>query len=228
MSYFITGTDTEVGKTVVSSALLYALGQQGQTAAGFKPVAAGCEADGQQLDVQQLLQYSTPALGLTASQINPYCFIDPIAPHLAAQQQQTPIDVSVIRAAFEQLQRQADRVIVEGAGGCRVPLNDQQDMLDLMVQLQLPVIVVVAMRLGCLNHALLTVDNIQQRQLPLAGWVANSVSPSEMPWLSDNIDTLQRRIDAPLLGHIPFLPSHSGEQAAAYLQLSLLQDSLPS
>ncbi|HLP98865.1 MAG TPA: dethiobiotin synthase [Sideroxyarcus sp.] len=220
MSYFITGTDTGVGKTLVSCALLHAYAAQGKQVAGLKPVAAGCGEDEQNDDAKALRAAST--MPLTYGQVNPYCFPHAIAPHLAARHAGARIDFARIMASYRELAGQADEVIVEGAGGFCVPLNEKQDSVDLAVQLALPVILVVGMRLGCLNHALLTVRAIAASQLACAGWVAN-VLDADMPALQENIDALRERITAPLLGVIPYQVQPSAAETAAHLDISLLE-----
>lgn len=172
MNYFVTGTDTGVGKTLVSCALLHGFAAQGKRVVGMKPVAAGCD-DGLHEDVRQLRAASNVLA--SGGQINPYCFVQPVAPLLAAQFTGVSISFARIMESFSELNAQADVVIVEGVGGFRVPLTPEQDSADLAEQLELPVILVVGMRLGCLNHALLTAEAIAARGLTLAGWVANVV-----------------------------------------------------
>jgi len=224
MSYFITGTDTGVGKTLIGCALLRAFSAQGKRAVGFKPVAAGCDADGhnedgQHEDARQLRASSNvPA---AYGQVNPYCFAPAIAPHIAAQQSGVQINFARIMASYRELAAQADVVIVEGAGGFCVPLNDTQDSADLVHELNLPVILVVGMRLGCLNHALLSTGEIAARGLSLAGWVAN-VMTDNMPALQENITALEKRIAAPLLGVIPYMPSPDAMAAVGRMNLELL------
>lgn len=198
--FFVTGTDTGIGKTTVSCALLHAFAAQGKKVAGMKPIVAGSE-NGQWMDVEQLLAASN--VNVTRQQINPYAFDSPISPHLAARQLGTEIDLSVIHHAYQQLSAKADLVIVEGAGGFLVPINERQNGADLAKMLNLPVILVVGMRLGCLNHALLTAQAIQASGLTLAGWVANCVDP-QMNVVAENIATLEQRLDCPLLGTLPF------------------------
>jgi dethiobiotin synthetase len=219
MSYFVTGTDTGVGKTIVSCALLYAFAAQGKRVAGFKPVAAGCDADDHNEDAKRLRAASS--IQATYGQFNPYCFPHPIAPHLAARHAGARIDFSRILASYRELAGQTDEVIVEGAGGFCVPLNEKQDSADLAGELHLPVILVVGMRLGCINHALLTLRAISDYQLECAGWVAN-VLDADMPALQENIAALCERIAAPLLGVIPHMAEPDVEAAAQYLDLGLL------
>lgn len=219
MSYFVTGTDTDVGKTLISCALLQAFAAQGKRVVGMKPVAAGGDAAGQNEDVLRLRTASNVAVPLR--QANPYSFEPAVAPHLAAQLAGTCIDFGHILAAYSALSKQADEVIVEGAGGFLVPLNERQDAGELSRQLGLPAILVVGMRLGCLNHALLTVEAIERRNLSLAGWVANVIDAG-MPLLEANITALQQRISAPLLGTVPYMPGMDGRAASGYLDLKLL------
>lgn len=218
MSYFVTGTDTGVGKTLVSCALLRAFAAQGKRVAGFKPVAAGCDEDGQNDDAKRLR--AAGSVQASYEQINPYCFHDAIAPHLAARMSGVAIEFPRILLAYRELAAQADTVIVEGVGGFCVPLNDRQDSADLARQLGLPVILVVGMRLGCLNHALLTMRAIADQQLECAGWVAN-VLDADTPALRENVAALRERIAAPLLGVVPRLAVPDAK-AAGYLDLGLL------
>ncbi|MDD5299581.1 MAG: dethiobiotin synthase [Gallionella sp.] len=222
MNYFITGTDTGVGKTLVSCALLYGFAALGKRVVGMKPVAAGCTEGGQHEDVTQLRAASNVLA--SKGQINPYCFTQAIAPHLAAQFIGVNINFARIVESFTELNTQADIVIVEGAGGFRVPLNAGQDSADLAVQLGQPVVLVVGMRLGCLNHALLTAEAIAARGLTLAGWVAN-VLDANMAMLNENIAALRQRIDAPLLGVIPQQTQPDAREAATHLDLTLLERS---
>ncbi len=201
-SYFVTATDTDAGKTYIASALVRHFAAQGLKSVGMKPIAAGCElVDGvlQNADVQQLTQASNVDAPL--SLINPYIFEPPIAPHIAAQQAGVEIAIEKIQHAFTQLSQLADVVIVEGAGGFLVPLNNTQTMADLAASLNIPVILVVGMRLGCINHALLTVQAIKARGLKLAGWVANQIDP-KMAMLAENTRTLKQRINAPCIAEV--------------------------
>lgn len=220
MSYFIAGTDTGVGKTLVSCALLHAMAARGRRVAGFKPVAAGCDEDGQNDDAKRLRAAGN--VQASYEQINPYCFHHAIAPHLAARMSGVAVEFPRILLAYRELAARADTVIVEGVGGFCVPLNDRQDSADLARQLGLPVILVVGMRLGCLNHALLTVRAIAAQQLECAGWVAN-VLDAGMPSLQENIEALRERIAAPLLGVVPYRAQPDEGAVAQYLDLRLLK-----
>jgi len=220
MSYFITGTDTGVGKTLVSCALMHAFAASGKRVAGFKPVAAGCDDDEHNEDAKRLRALSS--VQATYGQINPYCLPHPIAPHLAARHAGVRIDFKRIMASYRELAGQTDEVIVEGAGGFCVPLNEKQDSADLAKEIDLPVILVVGMRLGCINHALLTMRAIAEYQLECAGWVAN-VLDADMPSLQENIDSLRERIAAPLLGVVPYQMQPDAGMTASHLNLELLE-----
>lgn len=198
MNYFVTGTDTNVGKTLISCALLHGFAGQGLRVVGMKPVA--CDEGAVSEDVRSLRAASNVLA--SRGQVNPYCFERAVAPHLAAQFAGIRINLERIVQSYRELATQADVVIVEGAGGYQVPLNDEQDGADLALQLKLPVILVVGMRLGCLNHALLTKRAVAASGLKMAGWVANCVD-GQMSMLNENIAALEERFDAPLLGVVP-------------------------
>ena len=221
--FFITGTDTDAGKTVVSCALLYAASQLGYPTLGLKPIAAGCEYHQQGFcndDALALQRYSS--INADYKIINPVALKPAIAPHIAARQAGISLDASALaRHCQEALSSQSALAVVEGAGGWLVPLNDEQTMADLAYALKLPVILVVGMRLGCINHALLTVAAIKHSGLTLAGWVANQLDPN-MSVFDDNVTTLKQRISAPCLGVVPFMPKLSIEQAAIALDIGKL------
>jgi dethiobiotin synthetase len=195
---FITGTDTGVGKTWIAAALLRALVKAGWRAAGMKPVSAGFVASSRtNADVRALCAAANVDAPLAHR--NPYAFAEPIAPHLAAQMAGVTIDLARIGDAYGLLGADADALVVEGAGGALVPLDARHDMLDIAVALQLPVLLVVGMRLGCLNHALLTVLAVRRRGLVLRGWIANGLPPG-MPHGRRNIGALTERIGvAPII-----------------------------
>lgn len=202
--YFITGTDTGVGKTFVTCALLHTLKAQGIAAIGMKPIAAGGEMTPDGLlneDVETL--HVASGVKLRSEDLVCYLLSEPIAPHIAAANEDIDIDLDVIRQRFDQLAELADMVLVEGVGGFMVPLGESINTADLAQDLDLPVILVVGMRLGCLNHALLTQEAILARGLTLAGWVANQIDP-HMAELDANVEALEERIRAPLLGVIAF------------------------
>jgi dethiobiotin synthetase len=221
---FITGTDTGVGKTVVTAGLLRAFQAKGLSTLGMKPVAAGCELrDGEwhNEDVDHLLAAANLAVG--ADDINPYRLKAAIAPHIAAAQEGVTISIANIRSAFTALIHRADCVLVEGVGGFVVPLNDAHDTADLARELALPVVLVVGLRLGCINHALITAEAIRARGLTIAGWVGNSMDP-DMPVRKENIAALDARLNAPCLGIVPWLGGGAADSAkiATYLQIETL------
>jgi len=215
-AYFLTGTDTEIGKTFVTCALLHRARRIGLTVAGIKPVAAGTDAAGRNEDVERIRAASNVALAEDV--INPYRFAPAIAPHLAAAEAGVAIDFARIAAACISARLEADLVIVEGVGGFCVPLGVDRDSADLAATLALPVILVVGLRLGCLNHALLTAEAIAARGLTLAGWVANRIDP-DMARAEDNIAALRERLGAPLLGSVPRIAGGQPAEAAACLDL---------
>ena len=221
---FVTGTDTEVGKTHISVALLHWAGQQGWRSAGFKPVAAGLDADGRNEDVQRLRAASS--LPLTEAEVGPLQFQAACAPHIAAALEGRSIDMDGLVQQARALAARADVLVVEGVGGFCVPLGPQGDTADLAVALGYPVVLVVGLRLGCISHALLTAEAIRTRGLRLAGWVANTVDP-QMPHLQANLDTLrdelQRRHQAPCLGVVPRLADTHPAAAAACLDSAALR-----
>ena len=199
---FVTGTDTGVGKTRVAVALIHALRAQGLRVAAMKPVSAGNTPGELNGDVVALLRAANVEADLR--DVNPYAFAEPVAPHIAAQQAGVHIALDYIAAAYARLAAAADVVVVEGAGGWCVPLNEHEDMADLAQRLGLPVVLVVGLRLGCLNHALLTAESIAQWHVPWAGWVANHVDP-EMARQAENIAALHARLPAPCLGEQEFM-----------------------
>ena len=198
----MTGTDTGVGKTLVACALLRAYAGRGLRAVGMKPVACGAEPGGSGLvndDVERLIAAGN--VSAPREHVNPYCFAPPIAPHIAARQAGVTISFDRIEDSFRALAARAQVVVVEGVGGFRVPLGSDLDTVQLAARLALPVVLVVGMRLGCLNHALLTADAIAARGLRLVGWVANHIDPS-MIAADDNVRTLEALIAAPLIARI--------------------------
>ena len=218
-AWFLTGTDTEIGKTFVTCALLHAARAAGHSAVGMKPIAAGADlVDGERVneDAARIRAAGSFDPGLRA--LNPYCLASPIAPHIAAAEEGVRIEPARILRAFEELAVRADVVIVEGVGGFRVPLDERYDTADLAVDFTLPVILVVGMRLGCINHALLTIEALAARGLRLAGWIANRVDPAMLRF-DENLAALQARIPAPLLGVVPHVADGNPASAADALRL---------
>ena len=216
--FFVTGTDTGVGKTLVACGLLHAFSAAGESVVGMKPVAAGSEG-GQWVDVQVFAGASN--VTADARLINPYALEPAIAPHIGAELAGIEVRIETIVHAYDVLARLASIVIVEGVGGFLVPLNARETTADLAIRLGLPVVLVVGMRLGCLNHALLTRRQIELSGLPCAGWVANCVFPG-LPALEANVETLIRRLECPLLGIVPFYAKPDGADIARRLSLDTL------
>ena len=188
--FFITGTDTGVGKTLVALGLMQVLQDRGMTVLGMKPVASGCERTREGLRNHDALQLQAQAsVPMPYEIVNPYAFAPPVAPQFAAQQAGVRIDIHVIQECLREMKDHANTVVVEGIGGWLVPLNDRETVADLAQTLRLPVILVVGLRLGCLNHALLTYENMVRRNIELAGWVANSIT-SDLECKEENIVAL--------------------------------------
>jgi dethiobiotin synthetase len=230
LSLFVTGTDTEIGKTLVSAALLRGFTHAGLRATAMKPIAAGAfEVDGvwHNEDADQL--DAAASVLLPPELRTPYLLKAPAAPHIVAAQENVTLDIGRIVDCHAQALQLADMVAVEGVGGFRVPLTDTQDTADLAVALNLPVVLVVGMRLGCISHALLTAEAIAARGLHLAGWVANRVDPA-MSFVDENIaairERLERQYDAPLFGIVPHLNPVSADAAADCINTPLLLQTL--
>ena len=223
--FFVTGTDTGVGKTLVSCALLYGFAALGKSVIGMKPVACGVVRSATGLVNEDVaLLRAAGNVEAPLSLVNPYCFEPPIAPHLAAEQAGVTIDLTHIAQVFERLAAAADVVVVEGVGGFCVPLNHSEDSAELAQYLGLPVILVVGMRLGCLNHALLTAHAIRARGLRLAGWIANRIDPA-MAVAERNVAALAERLAGPLLGVIEFATAPDPRRVAVQLALPNLAKS---
>lgn len=227
-AYFVTGTDTDAGKTLIASGLLALARRRGLTTLGLKPVASGCEptADGlRNIDALTLQAQSEPVTSYAT--INPYAYSPAIAPHLAARRVgETPTLDNLITATAAPLAAKRGLTLIEGAGGWRVPLNDTEDLAGLAVRLDLPVILVVGLELGCLNHARLTAEATRADGLPLVGWVGNLIDSdfaTDAACYRDNLATLERTLDAPCLGIVPRLaadtPAARATAAADYLAL---------
>lgn len=219
-TWFVTGTDTGVGKTAVSCALLAAAGSAGLSTAAVKPVAAGCDAAGHNEDALLLMEWMSEPLDY--EQVNPVALAAAIAPHIAAQQEGRSLQASRLEGFCQGVMSSgAEFVLIEGAGGWRVPISERESLADLAVRLRAGVILVVGMRLGCINHALLTAEAIVRDGLQLAGWVANQ--PGElMPCYAENLDSLRRRLPAPLLGEVPHMVPFDVRAAARALSLDRL------
>ncbi len=213
--FFITGIDTGVGKTWATIALMHYFKQQGETVVGMKPVAAGCEwLDGQLKNEDALLIQEHNSLSLDYKAINPYAFEQPVSPHLAALENTVNIDVIV--HAFNQLQDKADVLLVEGAGGWLSPISNKYDIADLAKKLQLPVLLVVAVKLGCINQARLTYQAIQASGVECRGWIAICTDP-EMLMKNENIEMIRNKISVPLLGVLPYSAKMDFNYLAKYI-----------
>ncbi|MBH3339593.1 dethiobiotin synthase [Pseudomonas mendocina] len=222
-AYFVTGTDTEVGKTTIAAGLLHAARLHGLSTAAAKPVASGCVRTAQGLrNDDALALLAQCSLPLRYEEVNPLAFEPAIAPHLAAREVGVVLDVaSLYQPVRDILDKGADFSLVEGAGGWRVPLAGEQTLSDLAIALGLPVILVVGVRLGCINHAVLSAEAIARDGLQLAGWVANIVEP-QTSRLEDNLATLAKRLSVPCLGHVPRLENAGADAVSAYLDLQRL------
>jgi dethiobiotin synthetase len=220
---FITGTDTGIGKTRVALGLMAALQAKGLRVVGMKPVASGCEQTAQGLRNEDALQLQRQSsLEVPYELVNPYAFTPAIAPHIAAEHQHIQIDLAHIRDCYQQLAAQVDVVVVEGVGGWLVPLNAHDTVADLAQRLMLPIINVVGIRLGCINHALLTAQAIAASTLEFKGWIANHIEPSTA-CSEEMIQTLKERISAPLLGVNPYAPvCKPSEMAEHFLAEALI------
>lgn len=219
---FITGTDTDVGKTAIALGLMSALQQKGLTVAAFKPVSAGCTKTENGLrndDALQLMQQASVELPYDI--VNPYAFEPAIAPHIAAAEQNIEMSIDTIVQAYEKIAAEVDVVIVEGAGGWLVPFNKTQTMADIACALRLDVIQVVGLKLGCLNHALLTSQSIAAHGLTQKGWVANQCA-NDMPYQKENIRSLQSRLSGDCFGLIPNLSQITPENIALNLNINTL------
>ncbi|MCY1531316.1 ATP-dependent dethiobiotin synthetase BioD 1 [compost metagenome] len=222
-AFFVTGTDTEIGKTTIAAGLLHAARMAGLSTAAAKPVASGCSLTEQGLrNDDALALLGECSLALRYEEVNPLAFAPAIAPHLAAREAGVLLDVAALRGPVQKiLHKGADFTLVEGAGGWRVPLAGQASLSDLAISLRLPVILVVGVRLGCINQAVLTAEAIVRDGLDLAGWVANVVDP-QTSRLEENLATLAERLPAPCLGHVPRLARATPAAVAEYLDLALL------
>ncbi|GAB2936390.1 dethiobiotin synthase [Hafnia psychrotolerans] len=222
-TFFITGTDTEVGKTVATTAFLQAATHAGFSTAGYKPVASGSEMteDGPR-NTDALALQANSSVRLSYDEVNPCTFIEPTSPHIVSQLEQRPIVLDTLSQGLRHLALKADWTVVEGAGGWFTPLNEQQTFADWVIAEQLPVILVVGMRLGCINHAVLTAEAIIHSGLRLAGWIANDIQETGKHHQA-YLATLMRMLPAPLLGEIPFLSANTRGDVGRYLNLDYLK-----
>ncbi|EGY29132.1 dethiobiotin synthase [Candidatus Regiella insecticola 5.15] len=223
--WFITGTDTNVGKTIVSCALLQAAKLAGYQSVGYKPVASGSlmTSVGIRNPDGLALQANSCNKALDYQQINPFAFIEATSPHIASAATNQKIELSALSQGLQQLEKKENWLVIEGAGGWFTPLSDNTTFADWVEQEKLPVILVVGIKLGCINHALLTAMAIQHARLPLAGWVANNILPVESQWHKEYMATLQRLLlPSPLLGSIPYLEQIEQQELGGYMNIELL------
>lgn len=219
--FYVTGTDTGVGKSVASAALLHALRARGHRAVGMKPLASGCEwIDGAWRNEDALLLQAASDPRPPYAEVNPYALREPLAPELALRDEGLELALAPLLAAHARLSTQADAVVVEGVGGWAAPLSADLDQLDLVRALQLPVVLVVGLRLGCINHARLTARAIQADGVQLLGWIANEIDPA-MARIDDNLEILRRRLPVPYWGRLPHAPGADPAQLADHLKLPL-------
>ncbi|HEV7137287.1 MAG TPA: dethiobiotin synthase [Steroidobacteraceae bacterium] len=203
--FFVTGTDTGVGKTFVSAALTRALAARGLRVAVMKPIASGSDPTPEGLRNSDALTLMAAAnVSAPYGMVNPYCFLPPISPHIAASEAGVPIDLGLLRSRLDSLAANADCVVVEGAGGWHAPISGTATMADLAIALDLPVLLVVGLRLGCLNHALLTRESLATRGVAFAGWIGNAIDP-QFARPAENLATLTARLGEPPLARIPFV-----------------------
>ena len=216
----VTGTDTGVGKTLVAQIIVHILRKQYDKVGVMKPVASGAEFINGLLQNEDAIKLQKACnVSLPYALINPYCFSPAIAPHIAAELEGVKIDLKHIQTCFENIARQVDVVVVEGAGGWHTPLNDQATIETLAKELSIPVVLVVGLRLGCLNHALLTMSALHQGGVSVLGWIG-SVIETDYQYLDKNIHALKQRISAPCLGVLPFSETPDIEQLSSQLQFN--------
>lgn len=216
--FFITGTDTEIGKTWCSVTLMHYFQGQGRSAIGMKPVASGCQwVDGQLKNEDALMLQEHASVHVPYPLVNPYAFEQPVSPHIASIKAGQSIELSFIKQGLDAIKNRADVVIVEGVGGWMAPLNTTEDVSDLALALQIPIILVVGIRLGCINHAKLTYSAIKAKGVHCSGWIANCTQ-ADMLAQEHNIQTIKAYIDAPLLGELAFCPEADFAKLSKHLK----------
>ncbi|MGF1910635.1 dethiobiotin synthase [Vibrio kasasachensis] len=221
-AFFIAGTDTDVGKTVASKAILNALAEKGLKTIGYKPVASDSEKTQQGMRNSDALYLQEAAtVEVDYDDVNPYALELAASPHIAAKRENVVIDYDVLSDKLAQHKQNSDIVLVEGAGGWRVPVSDSDCLSTWVQREQLPVVLVVGIKLGCLSHALLTLDAIKADGLQLAGWVANRINPGTEHY-AEIIAMLEQKIDAPKIGEIPYVPSVKRKELAKYIDVTPL------
>ncbi|MCP3700389.1 MAG: ATP-dependent dethiobiotin synthetase BioD [Aliivibrio sp.] len=221
-AFFVAGTDTDVGKTVSSKAILDALNIRGLNTAAYKPVAAGSEDKGEGVQNSDAIHLRSAAnVELSYEEVNPYALLLPASPHIAAEAENVVIDYSVLSQGLAALKAKSDVVLVEGAGGWRVPVSKDDCLSTWVKQEKLPVVLVVGIKLGCLSHAMLTAEAIQYDGLEIIGWVANRINPGTENY-AEIIAMLEDKMPAPKLGEIPYMPSAKRKNMGKYINLDVL------
>ena len=223
-TYFITGTDTNIGKTVITCSLIAKLIEKGFRVGGMKPVAAGCHMeDGYMIsdDVKKIVEVSN--VDLNINEINPYQFEPPIAPHISFKKNKKDIDIHLIKKHLRSFETEMDYLFIEGVGGYAVPLTENFSTADLIKALDVPIILVVGMKLGCINHALLTVESILNKKQKLSGWIANQIDEHMLAY-DENVSFLKEKIKAPCLGEVPYLKDFDPFNASKFLDTAKLND----
>lgn len=221
-SFFITGTDTNIGKTAITCSLIAKCIEEGFRAGGMKPVAAGCHIENGYMisdDVKKIIEVSN--VDLNIKEINPYSFELPIAPHISFKSNE--IDIHLIKKYLRSFENKMDYLFIEGVGGYAVPLTETFTTADLVENLDIPVILVVGMKLGCINHALLTVESILNKKQNLCGWVANRID-ADMQAYEENFSFLKEKIKAPCLGEVPYFKDFDPYKASKFINLNKLND----
>ena len=221
-SFFITGTDTNIGKTAITCSLIAKCIEEGFRAGGMKPVAAGCHIENGYMisdDVKKIIEVSN--VDLNIKEINPYSFEPPIAPHISFKSNE--IDINLIKKYLRSFENKMDYLFIEGVGGYAVPLTETFTTADLVENLDIPVILVVGMKLGCINHALLTVESILNKKQKLCGWVANRID-GDMQAYEENFSFLKEKIKAPCLGEVPYFKDFDPYKASKFIDINKLND----
>ena len=221
-AFFIAGTDTDVGKTVASKAILNALAEKGLNTIGYKPVAAGSDkTENGFRNSDALFLQAAATVDVEYDDVNPYALELPASPHIAARRENVSIEYSVLSDKLAQHKTNSDIVLVEGAGGWRVPVSENDCLSTWVQQEKLPVVLVVGIKLGCLSHAMLTLDAIKADGLEVIGWVANRVNPGTEHY-AEIIEMLEQKVDAPKIGEIPYVPAVKRQGLAKYIDVSPL------
>jgi len=221
-SFFITGTDTNIGKTAITCSLIAKCIEEGFRAGGMKPVAAGCHIENGYMisdDVKKIIEVSN--VDLNIKEINPYSFELPIAPHISFKSNE--IDIYLIKKYLRSFENKMDYLFIEGVGGYAVPLTETFTTADLVESLDIPVILVVGMKLGCINHALLTIQSILNKKQKLCGWVANRID-GDMEAYEENFSFLKEKIKAPCLGEVPYFKDFDPYKASKFIDINKLND----